>query len=475
MAAQRMQAQQLRRDVGSFESPLADAAEDGIALLRSYGIVDEDIEVLTREAPNSALAIVRLIAQREAQMEAKFDAKISAALNAQVGGETAQTLESTVRGLVAHSTETPTNFHQATAFYAASHVIAEEVHSANTAHMLYFGSVVMILGQCMAAAAICLGILFRSCVSSDQCGDGYWCTTEWTDRCHVCANQGPFGSSDLHRAAREKPDFDVWLSNEVSMVCSIPYTDQDVGWTTHPAAAVRSWCESCLLNDGSVDMTSLETIIADNVESMGLFDVATLIVSAFVVAFSVVGELKDIRLCSLAISHNADLAKTWIVALRFLGTVRQFVFLPLLMLTVPYLVVLKGGDALSICMNSVAVLFLCEIDNLAFTFGLGEHMRSRVEEAGRVILNDVEAKHMVVMKELHVTLLVLFQVLFVLVAPWFGSALGPASGMGAAATFWLASVIEKPSNIGHTTLDCLCGLVVCAILLMSTESWAKMQ
>jgi hypothetical protein len=37
------------------------------------------------------------------------------------------------------------------------------------------------------------------------------------------------------------------------------------------------------------------------------------------------------------------------------------VFLPTLVLAVPFLVLIKGGDALSVCFNTIAIIFLTEV------------------------------------------------------------------------------------------------------------------
>ena len=40
---------------------------------------------------------------------------------------------------------------------------------------------------------------------------------------------------------------------------------------------------------------------------------------------------------------------------------RRWVFLPVLVAAVPWLVLFKGGDALSVCFNTIAILFLTEV------------------------------------------------------------------------------------------------------------------
>jgi hypothetical protein len=133
---------------------------------------------------------------------------------------------------------------------------------------------------------------------------------------------------------------------------------------------------------------------------------------------TVIGELKDIELCSVAIAHAGDrLSKGWRVALGFLLWMRRWVFLPTLVADVPMLVLLKGGDALSVCLNTIAILFMCDIDNIFFDLALGERVRARVEDAGRVELDDAEASALARTKAVHVALIVLA----VLGAVWSGN------------------------------------------------------
>ena len=60
-------------------------------------------------------------------------------------------------------------------------------------------------------------------------------------------------------------------------------------------------------------------------------------------------------------------------------------------MTVPVMVFLKGGDALSVCFNTIALLFLCEVDNVTYAILLSERVRSRVEANGmRVEIGDAD-------------------------------------------------------------------------------------
>jgi hypothetical protein len=74
------------------------------------------------------------------------------------------------------------------------------------------------------------------------------------------------------------------------------------------------------------------------------------------------GATQDKALCAIAIAHAGDqLSRGSRLALTVLGGVRRWLFLPMLIFVVPWLVMFKGGDALSVCFNTIAILFLTEV------------------------------------------------------------------------------------------------------------------
>jgi hypothetical protein len=80
-----------------------------------------------------------------------------------------------------------------------------------------------------------------------------------------------------------------------------------------------------------------------------------------------------------------------------------------------------------------------QVDNAAYAVGLSERVRTRVDEFGRVELQDMEATALVRSKAVHVVLLVTA----VLVGVWSGNA---DAGFGPFVTvflaFWLGGVAE---------------------------------
>jgi hypothetical protein len=74
---------------------------------------------------------------------------------------------------------------------------------------------------------------------------------------------------------------------------------------------------------------------------------------------------QDIELCAIAIAHAGNrLSRGSGLALTLLGGVRRWMFLPALVGAVPTLVMYKGGDALSVCFNTIAILFLTEVTTM---------------------------------------------------------------------------------------------------------------
>ena len=132
----------------------------------------------------------------------------------------------------------------------------------------------------------------------------------------------------------------------------------------------------------------------------------------------------------------------------------------------PILVLFKGGDALSVCFNTVAVLFLCEIDNLLYAILLPERERARVEVEGRLELSESEAVALMRSKAVHVVLLVIAVPCAVLV--------GVDATLLPLLAFWVAGVTEAVlggasvgeacKEVGKTTGRWLLESVGCVVL-----------
>ena len=125
------------------------------------------------------------------------------------------------------------------------------------------------------------------------------------------------------------------------------------------------------------------------------------------VAIEIAQEIHDIYLCELAMgvpppdnerrlsrksrayshhaSHQAVLEK------RMLGCFllfRRYVLMPLVAICVPWVVMYRGADSLSICFNTLAILVCLSLDKYAYDSALPEATKGDFEEHGRVELTD---------------------------------------------------------------------------------------
>ena len=96
------------------------------------------------------------------------------------------------------------------------------------------------------------------------------------------------------------------------------------------------------------------------------------------------------------------------------------------------------GDALSVCFNTIALLFLCEIDNVAFALGLSSRVRTRLQEVGRIELSAREEARLERSKAAHGCVLVSVM----LAGVWLKWSKGFPVIFAA---FWLGGVVEAAS------------------------------
>ena len=136
----------------------------------------------------------------------------------------------------------------------------------------------------------------------------------------------------------------------------------------------------------------------------------------------------------------------------------MWVFLPGLVGVIPTIVVIRGGDALSVCFNTVAVLFTLEIDNLAFKILISERIWAYVEAAGHVELTEVQREALTVVKLTHVFLLFISAFIGLqLINFGMGGEFGVGFGM-----FILAGMIESVLT-GDSPKDKLLGAVFAGV------------
>jgi hypothetical protein len=83
--------------------------------------------------------------------------------------------------------------------------------------------------------------------------------------------------------------------------------------------------------------------VYENYTAMAGFDWCTLWLAAGFLGMVSAGENKDVKLCTMIIDRAEGLSLQWSIALKLIGGVRRWVFLPGMLVSVAALVVLQGG------------------------------------------------------------------------------------------------------------------------------------
>lgn len=278
--------------------------------------------------------------------------------------------ESVLQGALSRLDATPLNYHQAVVFFLSS-TDKQDAKKRRKAPLLFIPSVLMVLIQCMTVSAAVVGTYLPSCLTNDMCGVGRFCCKECDrtyNRCNYCGFDSPIPMETLGdgRTRNHAPDenFAGFNLTAVSQACTPPFkamgpTPQQADQpSTFPAQAVEAWCSACVKITGEVDPAYPQSVIKMNTLSMNAFDWATYSIASCVVALIVVGELKDIILVERAVSNasgSGALGKGWYFAFAVLNCLRHWNFCVVLNVIVIMLTATKGGDSISVCLNTVAV------------------------------------------------------------------------------------------------------------------------
>ena len=166
-------------------------------------------------------------------------------------------------------------------------------------------------------------------------------------------------------------------------------TRDTISYTGQVASTYAAHCEGCFDQASNVYTSTIDAT-AYSVSKMRLPDWCTLFFASLIVALCVANELHDIQMCAALRRKGAidsQHCTGWHVALWVLEALRRFGVLPFLTGGVGLIVVVRGSDALSICLNAVAMCFLLDIDDQLYHYGASERLRKWCATHARPILS----------------------------------------------------------------------------------------
>lgn len=169
--------------------------------------------------------------------------------------------------------------------------------------------------------------------------------------------------------------------------------------------------------------TDAGTANLERVQQLRRGDAIVVIVCSVLIALAVCREIRDIQLCEwkqkcffselrrserVEVDHSGrgrDYRGRFVFAFNFAQALRTFVLIPFLAMTSSVLVVFRGREAVAVCMNTVAILIVLDMDNYAYDFGLSEELRAYFDCHDRMIISPRVGCKLDRVKNIHLVLL----------------------------------------------------------------------
>ena len=268
--------------------------------------------------------------------------------------------EDTIRATLHRlATREPHSFHQTTIYYG----LERQDTPPRRKYGLLAASIGIVFLQCFVASGLSVGVSMSTCRDNQDCGEGTYCEIGICDTCDI-----------------------EWKH------CCHTNNTETCYWDDKGSQGEKSrqaMCDNCVTDRG---FESSGDVARDRVDSMMLQDWLTLFLASIVISFAIFAEIRDLTLCEIVlrdISQKREVPRGWRFAIGGLNFARCYIMLPNVISSVMELVLNEGGRVKEVCLNTVAVLFLLEVDDLAFKHGLSERTRMEAEEhAGARVTDD---------------------------------------------------------------------------------------
>lgn len=243
------------------------------------------------------------------------------------------------------------------------------------------------------------------CTTNDDCGAGWLCHTG-SKSCVLCNDNA---TNDGRTA---------WWAGDATNAtefCAQPNLSEKF-----PLG--EAGCDACFDpslggNDWNLGRNSRQEN-ADSFATMRPQDWFASVVVSLVVGLSVAAEAQDIKLCQLMVQQRskANAVPGWATSGLFvLAAARQFGLTFTVILSVASLVTWRGSDAINVCFNAIAVLFILDLDNLVFQHFVPHATQAELLTTGRPEIGADEERILVSGRaRIPTTLVLYFCVCFVL-------------------------------------------------------------
>lgn len=257
-----------------------------------------------------------------------------------------------------------TNWHQSMVHFTVSIEEADQPFRDKLPLLIPF-SVVIVLAQVFTASGIFSTCIYPACTPRvGGCGIGLWCEEQGT--CSYCGSRvplelqtDPITGKVLNAAAH--PEFMGFNETLARIVCTPPITghlgvDATASGRFYSATNVATWCESCHHQEtGKVNELTGYIFWQDQHALMGFYDNVAYGICCLFLGLQVAKEWNDISLCTLAVRNAGNNIKAhWRCVFVTSNFIRRYLFLPSVLVCIPFLVLTQTPDAMDICFNTVS-------------------------------------------------------------------------------------------------------------------------
>lgn len=224
------------------------------------------------------------------------------------------------------------------------------------APLFFAAGFLMVLGQCLCTASLIMGTSRLACASTDHCNPGQWCRVGERNRCNYCGDYAGLAgfineTTTADRCSDEGAE--AWIAEFDAIRRQNPeeFFDQNADKLPELGPLLEEWCNTCVhAVNGHVNNMTQGQATALSIAAMGAPDIMVFILTSYIVALTIVGELRDIHLVTLRFARaETAVSMPWQILFGILNAMRRYMFAPGLVVVIGMLVAYEGGDALSLC------------------------------------------------------------------------------------------------------------------------------
>ena len=117
---------------------------------------------------------------------------------------------------------------------------------------------------------------------------------------------------------------------------------------------------------------------------MGGLDWVAYATSCAMASLAIVAELRDMQVCGIAMARARPEVSPWKYVLTVIMYFRRYSCMTIIAVCIPFVVMYRGADSLSICFNTLAIMVCLQLERDVYNIALPEETKLDFEENGGI-------------------------------------------------------------------------------------------